>query len=126
MGEWRNTYLKVTMASAGGKEDSTSVMEADSANWADVLHMKPIQTFFDADSTWHSDHYAPNDSLLFIARGNWYVTGDTLVMEVLEPTRATYKLHTAINGGEVKFHSVLDFDEDGVADDDYVGWQRKH
>lgn len=126
IGEWRNTYIKVTMNSVSGAPDSVMVMEADTANWEQVVRLKPIRTFFNEDGSYHSDHYGLNDSLLFSARGTWAVSNDTLTMDQTTPNVATYKFKTAINNDVVTFSGRLDFDEDGAEDDDYIGKQQKY
>lgn len=124
-GEWRNTYLKVTMNSPGGVADSVKVLEVDSTNWNEKLRIKPIRTFFEKDGTYRSDHYNLQDSLLFSATGRWSVSGDTLIMDQSSPNEAIYRLQTTIDKGVAHFHGLLDFDEDGDEDDEYLGWQRK-
>jgi hypothetical protein len=125
IGEWRNTYLKVTMNSAGGVADSVKVLEADSTNWNEKLGIKPIRTFFEADGTYHSDHYDLNDSLLFSATGKWSIINDTLIMDQNSPHKTSYRMKTSVDKSVARFHGNLDFDEDGEEDDEYTGWQRK-
>lgn len=125
IGEWRNIKLKVTMNSVNGIQDSVMILEADSTNWENIVQMKPIQTFFEKNGTYHSDHYAVNGSLLFSAKGTWAVSNDTLIMKQTSPNVATYRLKTEIINDVVTFSGKLDFDEDGAEDDDYYGIQRK-
>ena len=126
VGEWRNTYIKVTMNSVNNIEDSTYVLEADSTNWVDVLKLKPIRTFFEEDGTYHSDHYAPDNTLVFSAKGTWDFSGDTLRMKQTSPNTAQYRLKATIENATVTFSGMLDFDEDGVEDDVYYGTQRRY
>lgn len=125
IGEWRNTSLNVTMHSAHGVSDSVKVLEANESNWEAKVHIRPIQTFFEEDGTYRSDHFNLNDSLLFSAVGTWSVSNDTLIMKQTSPNVATYRLKTIINNDEVTFSGKLDFDEDGAEDDDYFGTQKK-
>lgn len=125
IGEWRNTYIKITMNSFNGITDSIRVMEADTSNWEDVIKMKPIRTFFEADGTYHSDHYSISDSLLFIAKGTWKTSHDTLTLDQTSPNEGIYSFKTSIKDGIATFSSTLDFDEDGLSDDTYFGQQKK-
>lgn len=125
IGEWRNIYMKVVMSTYQNTPDLEKTMEADSTNWEESLRMKPIRTFFKADSTYHSDYYNLHDSLMFSISGKWRIAGDTLVMNQEKPGVHTYKLHTAVKSNVAKFTGVLDFDEDGKADDHYFGMQRR-
>jgi len=123
VGEWRNVYLNVTMPTVGNS-DSTMTTVCDSANWEAMLHIKPIHTFFNKDGTYRSEYYTLNDSLFRKAAGTWHVSNDTLVMN--ESDGVTYKLRTTLKNNLAEFDGMLDFDEDGKADDHYVGRQRKH
>ncbi len=125
VGEWRNTSLHVTMNSAHGVSDSVKVLDANESNWEEKVHIKPIQTFFEKDGTYRSDHFSLNDSLLFSAVGTWSISKDTLIMKQTSPNVATYRLKTIINNDEATFSGRLDFDEDGAEDDDYLGTQKK-
>jgi hypothetical protein len=125
IGEWRNTYIKITMHSFNGITDSLMIMEADTSNWVDVVNMKPIRTFFEADGTYHSDHYSVNDSLLFIAEGTWSTANDTLTLDQASPNAGIFRFKTVIKDGIATFSSTVDFDEDGLTDDTYFGQQKK-
>jgi hypothetical protein len=124
VGEWRNVFLDVTM-NTFQNGDSTRVTTCDSSNWEQMLHIKPIRTFFSKDGTYHSDYYSLNDSLLFSASGTWRVSHDTLIMDQLKPRPNVYKLQVSVADGLARFDGLLDFDEDGQKDDHYVGRQRK-
>lgn len=123
VGEWRNVYLHVTMPTVGNS-DSTMTTACDSSNWEAMLHIKPIHTFFNKDGTYRSEYYTLTDSLFRKSTGTWQISNDTLVMK--ESDGATYKLRTTIKNNLAEFEGMLDFDEDGKADDHYVGRQRKH
>ncbi|HTJ51441.1 MAG TPA: DUF5004 domain-containing protein [Cyclobacteriaceae bacterium] len=125
IGEWRNIYLKVVMATVNNTPDLEKINEADSTNWEETLQIKPIRTFFKADSTYHSDYYNLKDSLVFSASGRWEVKDDTLVMNQTKPTSVTYRLKTKVHQNVAEFEGLLDFDEDGKTDDHYLGRQKK-
>lgn len=123
-GEWRNTYLHVTM-NTFNNGDSSKVTTCDSSNWEQMLHIKPIRTFFNEDGTYRSEYYNLNDSLFLTSKGTWRVSGDTLTMSSTEPSPESYKLKTTITSGVATFEGMLDFDSDGKADDHYIGKQRR-
>jgi hypothetical protein len=125
VGEWRNTTLRVITKSANGIQDSARVLEATLENWEERVRIKPIQTFFEKDGTYRSDHFSLNDSLLFSAIGTWTLSNDTLVMKQTSPNVATYRLKTSIVNDEVTFSGLIDFDDDGAEDDEYFGTQKK-
>jgi hypothetical protein len=126
VGEWRNTSLKVMMNTFNGFKDSTRMLEANLNNWEEKVRIKPIQTFFEKDGTYRSDHFALNDSLLFSAAGTWTLSNDTLIMRQTSPNVATYRLKTKIVNDEATFSGIIDFDDDGEEDDEYFGTQKKY
>jgi hypothetical protein len=124
IGEWYNIYLRVTL-NGGVRNDSEKVMECDSANWEIVLQMKPIHTFFRDDGSYRSEYHTLDDSIFQTTSGTWKFSNDTLVMDQLKPSPASYKLKTSIQKGVAEFEGFLDFDQDGKNDDHYFGIQRK-
>ena len=124
MGEWRNVYLKVT-TNVLGSVDSARVTECDSTNWEKMLGIKPIRTFFLPDGTYRSEYYNLKDSLFMTNTGVWKISRDSLTMEQLQPKAAAYKVRTSVTNGLAEFDGVIDFDNDGQADDHYQGKQRK-
>jgi len=123
VGQWRNTYLHVTMPTAGNS-DSTRTTSCDSTSWEAMLHIKPIRTYFNSDGTYRSEYYTLTDSLFRKTTGTWRVSNDTLVMN--ESDGAVYKLRTVVKNNVAEFDGLIDFDQDGQADDHYVGRQRRH
>jgi hypothetical protein len=59
------------------------------------------------------------------ASGTWIISKDTLTMMQLTPRATVYKMKTTLNSGVATFEGMIDFDEDGVLDDHYLGRQRK-
>src|SRR5690349_15744474 len=64
VGEWNNLYIKIETMSKNNT-DSNEVLEVDRPQWEEKLKIKPIRSFFRADSTWNSAHYNLKDSLVF-------------------------------------------------------------
>ena len=122
-GEWRNVYLKITLNEVGG--ESLKVTECDSAHWEQMLGIKPIHTFFNADGSYKSEYYTLNDSLFMTNTGRWEISNDTLTMTQITPVAGVYKLKTSIEGSLATFEGMIDFDGDGKPDDHYLGRQRK-
>ena len=76
VGEWRNTYLKITMFTHRNS-DSTHVMEVTSANWEEKLKTQPVRTFFRSNGTYNSEHRNLKDSIFYNPAGYWKVVGDS-------------------------------------------------
>ena len=125
VGEWRNTYLKVTMP--GHKNtDTTSVLEVTEATWQEQLKIQPIRTFFRSDGTFNSEHRNLNDSIVYNPAGKWFVRDNTLHMtDTFPKPGVTYKFKVDINDRIAEFRGLLDWDGDGKEDDEYIGRQRK-
>ena len=124
IGEWRNTYVKVVMHTLNNS-DSTSSFQADSTNWQQVLHIKPIRTHFKSDGTYYSEYRNLNDSIVRMPKGTWGIKGDTITMVQLSPGKSSYKMHVSITNNIATFAGLIDFDGDGKDDDEYYGMQKK-
>jgi hypothetical protein len=125
VGEWRNTYLKVTMPSHKAT-DTSAVLEVTEATWQEQLKIQPIRTFFRPDGTYNSEHRKSNDSIVYNPAGKWFVRNDTLHMTDTFPKRGiTYKFKVGINDRIAEFRGLLDWDADGKEDDEYLGRQRR-
>lgn len=133
MGEWRNVSMKVEMPTVNNT-DSTSTLEVTEANWEQVMQIRTIQTFFNADGTYRSTHTNLNDSIIYNPAGKWLIAGDSIFMTDTFPQAGlTYKYKFTIREQNVagkkellaEFLGVEDFDQDGKKDDSYYGVQRK-
>ena len=122
IGEWRNVYVKIIIHN---KAKPTVTMEADSTNWETRLGIKPIRTHFMEDGSYYSEYRTTNDSLVRRPAGTWSIKGDSLAMAQLTPDKSTLTVHVKINGDHATFHGMIDFDGEGIANDEYFGVQKK-
>ncbi|MES2108511.1 MAG: hypothetical protein V4577_07185 [Bacteroidota bacterium] len=122
IGEWRNVYVKVNMHT---KSKPAVVMEADSSNWEKRLGIKPIRTHFLKDGTYYSEYRNLKDSTVRRPAGTWSLKGDSLSMTQLTPDKSILKLHLSITHDQATFHGMIDFDGEGVDNDEYFGIQKK-
>jgi hypothetical protein len=123
IGEWRNVYVKIKANSI--KTGKLNTMEADSSNWEARLGIKPIRTHFKSDGTYYSEYRNLKDSIVRMPSGTWFIKGDSLTMAQLKPDKSTLKVKVSIANNRATFNGMIDFDGDGVANDDYYGVQRK-
>lgn len=124
-GEWRNTYVKLTMNSFKNS-DTSRVVEADENNWEHVLKSRTVRTFFRADGTYNSEHRDLKDSLFYNPAGHWHIVGDSLFMKDSFPQKGiSYQYHLSIKDKMATFRGLGDYDLDGRSDDEYFGVQRK-
>ncbi len=124
IGEWNNIWIKVEIVSRGNS-DSNEIIEVDRPEWESKLNIKPIRTFFRADSTYNSAHYNLADSLVYNPNGKWWVDGDKLILLQLLPFPDTTTLQFSFKNDTASFEGMVDFDSDGKKDDKYFGRQVK-
>ncbi|HEY6504695.1 MAG TPA: hypothetical protein VIZ28_12020 [Chitinophagaceae bacterium] len=123
-GEWNNLSIRVEINSKNNA-DSNEVFEVGRPQWEEKLKIKPIRTFFRADSTWNSAHYNLKDSLVYDPSGKWWIERDKLTMLQLLPSSDTTVYDFTLKNGIASFKCMLDWDMDGEKDDQYFGIQRK-
>ena len=119
-GTWEAISVRVVVNSAEGT-DSSYVFEVTEEEWVRRLGMKPIRTVYKPDNKYRQDFINRYDSVLNSGRGIWNVFGDTLMM--IEPD-ATYQYEVTLKSGKAEYRSLMDWDGDGAADDEYLGIQR--
>lgn len=124
IGEWNNLSIKIDIQSKNNTS-ANEVFEVNRPDWESTLKIKPIRTFFRADSTWNSAHYNLKDSLVYDPSGKWWLMGNTLIMAQQLPTRDTNIYQLTITKDTATFICLLDWDQDGKKDDNYVGRQVK-
>jgi hypothetical protein len=121
IGEWRNTSLRITLNTANGT-DGSEEKKYDESNWEEQFGMKPARTFFQENGSYYTEYRDLDDSVFQVAKGNWSVNGDSLIMEESD---FTYRYRIRIQGETGEFTALIDGDEDGEWDDNYVEVQRK-
>ena len=89
------------------------------------LKIKPIRTFFRTDSTWSSDYYNLQDSLVRSTSGKWWIENDKITWLQLKPDVDTLILTVQVANDTASFETMLDWDSDGKKDDKYFGRQIK-
>jgi hypothetical protein len=124
IGEWNNLSLYVEIDTKNNS-DSNEVFIVPRAEWESTLKIKPIRTFFNADSTWHAAHYNLKDSLVYDPSGKWWLSGSKLWMAQALPSADTTVYSFVIMNDTATFNATLDWDMDGKKDDNYLGTQQK-
>ncbi|SHN31084.1 hypothetical protein [Mucilaginibacter sp. OK098] len=122
IGEWRNVYVKIIIHN---KNKPAATMEADSTNWEARLGIKPIRTHFMEDGTYYSEYRNKKDSLVRRPSGTWNIKGDSLTMTQLKPDKNILKVQVKISNDHATFNGLIDFDGEGVLNDEYFGIQKK-
>lgn len=122
VGEWTNVSMKVWVKTYNNS-DTSFIVDISEENWEMKMNVKPIVTTINEDGTYISEFRNSFDSLIYKPEGSWLIDGDTLIMQ---DHQATYKYQIFVDGDHAEFNSLLDWDNDGLADDEYKGIQRKN
>lgn len=116
-GIWENVSMKITYT------NSDSVFVVPEGKWEEILSIMPIRTTYKPDSTYKSNYYKLDGTLLFTSEGFWEVQKDTLIMTSREGVANKYHFKKTNELG--KFVGVIDWDGDGVSSELYEGVQKK-
>lgn len=119
-GAWEAISFRIHINAA----DSTapnSLFEVAEGEWIDKLGIQPITTYYDTSNKFRSEYKNQADSLVRLTRGIWNTFGDTLML--IAPD-ATYQYRVSLDKGRAEFRCLLDWDGDGMEDDEYIGFQK--
>ena len=122
VGEWVNVSMRVWVKSYNNS-DTSFIVDISEENWEMKMNIKPIVTTIYPNGTYISEFRNSFDSLIYMPEGTWLTDGDTLLMQ---DHQATYKYQIFLDGNRAEFNSLIDWDNDGLADDEYQGVQRKN
>ncbi len=122
VGEWSNNSMKVWVRSYNNS-DTSFIVEINEDTWEMKMNIKPIVTTIRQDGTYSSEFRNSFDSLIYRPEGTWLIDGDSLFMK---DSQKEYKYQIFIDGGIAEFKSMIDWDKDGKADDEYSGIQIKN
>lgn len=120
-GTWESITINVKINSMENT-DSTAYFSIPEESWKNEYKVKPPRMFFEADQKYRREHRTFQDSLISRSRGIWNIFGDTLMM--IEPD-ATYQYRVRPANGRITFYTLLDWDGDGLEDDEYEEVKRK-
>ena len=121
VGIWVNESMRVWVHSYN-HSDTSFIVDINEENWDLKMTIKPITTSIYPDGSYISEFRNSFDSLIYSPEGSWLLDGDSLIME---DRQATYKYQVFVDANRAEFKSILDWDNDGIADDEYFGVQRK-
>ena len=120
-GTWESVSMRVIVQSANAT-DSSYVFDVPEKDWQRKLGA-PIRTYFQPDqNTYYRSYFNAEGEKINEERGKWYVFGDSLM---LVTPQATYNYEVTLEGTRASLFSMVDWDGDGVKDDEYTEVQRK-
>lgn len=116
VGNWETLSFHTSIKTANNKDSSYSIY-AGKGEWEAKLGVKPFRTSFKENNTYEMEFRDLADSIMETKRGIWNVFGDSLLM--IEED-GTYQYRIRGNKDYLEFKSTLDWDGDGVEDDEYM------
>lgn len=120
IGEWQSLELEVRINTVAGIEDSFFVLKISEDEWLSKHQMLPIRTVFNPDQSYYSEYRGADSLISQRSSGFFEVKGDSLIIHRTEPSLETlYHTWVRKNDSIYGFQSVLDYDGDGQADDEF-------
>jgi hypothetical protein len=123
-GKWKTVGLNVTMHTVHNTKHDSSI-SANESNWEQQTEMEPIIFEFNKNGTFATEYRDVLDSLQYRGTGIWRMKGmDSLLLYSSQSAR-TYTYTFKVRNDSAFFHTVLDFDDDGKADDEMLSIVQK-
>lgn len=123
-GKWKTVGLNVIMHTVHNMKHD-SVISANSANWEQQTEMEPIIFDFYKNGTFSTEYRDVLDSLQYRGTGIWRLKGQDSLLLYSSQAAKTYTYTYTFKNDSAFFHTVLDFDGDGKADDEMVSIVQK-
>lgn len=120
-GTWQTVQINVAVNSADGL-DSFRSEQLSEGLWEREFNMQPPVYYFQPDQKFRRLHRTTAGEVASESRGIWNTFGDTLMLIEEE---ATYQYIVKYGNGRATFRTVLDWDDDGEADDVFQSLQRQ-
>lgn len=117
IGAWRASTVDITIHSKNGGNTEDAIHFESKALAADQGR-KPTLTLFAGDGSYREEVYNLGDSLVLARPGFWHFYSDTLFMryDVESSPKIAYK--TELQGNGLRLISRVDWDADGMRDDE--------
>ncbi len=126
VGTWDSQYLKTTI-NTYHNGDSTISTDANPTNYQKVIGLKTARVKFNVDGTYIEHYIRIDGSVAYSQQGYWFIRGDTVVTAVYKPlkSQAVYRYHMEIYRDSAVFTSLMDYDKDGLEDDEFWGVSKR-
>ncbi|PHI20906.1 hypothetical protein CEQ90_05945 [Lewinellaceae bacterium SD302] len=115
LGTWEIVEMRVKAPSYMGS-DSTFIQHITEADWGQVYGVKPAKTAFTKDGKFKRTLFLRTGQTTDVVNGLWKIEGDSLL--TIEPNVTLSYLPT-LDGEKLKLVGTIDYDRDGVSDDEY-------
>jgi len=118
VGSWKNKSIDVDLHTYNNSDTSFHVA-VNEDNWKIKMNINPIITEINEDGTFLTNYRDTLNHVFHQNKGTWYIDGDSLFLIDEKGIKYPYKVR--INGDILKMSTNVDYDEDGVKDDYYLG-----
>lgn len=123
-GSWKTIGLNVTLHTVHTTSHDSAIV-ANSANWEEQTEMEPVIFDFYKNGTYATEYRDLLDSVQYRGTGIWRLKGSDSLLLYSSQGAKTYTYTFLIRNDSAFFHTVLDFDGDGKADDEMVSIVQK-
>ena len=122
VGTWNSKILRVVKNTINGT-DSSATFDVNPQNYQEVVGLKTATVHFREDGTYAEEYILPDDQVAYGQQGYWFILGDTVIIAQYLPLKAqaVYRYHFEVKGDTSIFRSLMDYDKDGEADDEFYG-----
>lgn len=121
-GTWEKIGLVVDIQSFDNQDTSFTV-ELREEDWIRSTQSLPTRTYFDVNNNYRQVFRALNGDTISVSRGMWNTFSDTLLL--VEPDTSYQFILTLNENGNLEFRRKIDWDGDGIEDDDYLERHRR-
>ncbi len=122
VGTWINSTIDVDLSTYNNSDTSFHVAITED-NWELKMNIKPVETTLNEDGTFINKYLDTLGNVFHSNSGIWYIDGDSLFLE--EENGTVYPFEVKINGNFMEMHTIVDYDEDGMKDDNYFGTYKR-
>ena len=117
VGTWETIEIRVTAPTYLGS-DSTVNDHIREADWGQLYGVLPARTRYTADGKLQRTHRLKGGQVANVTHGLWKPEANDSLF-VIEPS-ITYRYGYELEGDRLTLHGLVDYDQDGEADDDYT------
>ena len=117
IGEWESVQLNILVNSFQQQPDSSFRINVEPGEWTAKLGLNKSVTTFNSDHKFTRIDFDVAQNIKAEGKGIWNLFGDTTLLFIERD--ATYRYDISYTKDRIVLESLLDWDGDGEADDEY-------
>lgn len=122
MGKWETVAISVDIYSQGGTSEDVHA-DYGPENMESELDMEKALGYLLPEGKFLDEYYIASGDSVAAMSGKWYVSNDSVYYDYPEFGFA-YGFRIRFNGRVAEFKGLIDWDEDGEADDLFTGYSK--